>query len=598
MAKSASESLIARAIGVSALLFLISSCAPEREVTRPVEPPPPAPPVVEKPQPPRPQPELKVALQCREDTRKTFNRCGIESLPFVRLAFYDMDGDGAEELIAGGKDGSLRFYKNYGTLQEPDWRLRENYFRGISGGAFSSPAVGDIDGDGVPEIIVGTGGFSSDSGRVLVFRNTGTAAEPEWEKVDMPEVRVGNDATPALIQTDRKGRMDLLVGNSEGHLYFFRNRSKDGQIAFRKEAGYFRGVRLGMYAAPAVFTASGKLYVIVGNDMGKLYLFEGANGGRGEWRRTTLGLSTTGFASPSFVRSSDPERPDLVVSDSNGQIRYFRNKRGNFREWEESQALFAGRVLPGPACTPVMGDDGKERFMTSGNVHGEMKFFEFAASADGAVPAERQDFFKGIKLSGFSKGVLTDWQGNPLLITGQHDGVMKAFMNSGSKESPVWTEQKGFFSELPKMMHASPAIFDLDGDGRWELIVGDVDGRVQGFRYEDGDDGSPRWKRIQNVFDRVKVNRYASPALFRDAGRVYLLVGAQDGRISVFTAAGGISEARVFQPDGVLDGISVRGHSAPSAIEEDGSIELAVGDYDGNLRHFSCKRIFVDAKGK
>jgi hypothetical protein len=194
--------------------------------------------------------------------------------------------------------------------------------------------------------------------------------------------------------------------------------------------------------------------------------------------------------------------------------------------------------------------------------------------------------------------VLTDWQGNPLLITGQQDGVMKAFMNSGSKESPVWTEQKGFFSELPKMMHASPAIFDLDGDGRWELIVGDVDGRVQGFRYEDGDDGSPRWKRIQNVFDRVKVNRYASPALFRDAGRVYLLVGEQDGRISVFTADGGISEARVFQPDGLLDGISVRGHSAPSAIEEDGSIELAVGDYDGNLRHFSCKRIFVDAKGK
>jgi hypothetical protein len=589
-------------IVVSALLFVLSSCSTEKEIVRPVEPPPPPPPppVVEKPvptPPPPPAPKLRVSLQCREDTRHIFNRCGIEALPFVRTAFYDMDGDGVEELIAGSKDGSLRLYKNYGTAMDPEWKVNEDYFRGVSSGAFSSPAAGDIDDDGKPEIIVGTGGFSSDSGKVLVFRNLGTAAEPIWKKVEMPDIRVGNDAAPAVVATGGKGKPDLVVGNSEGHLFLFRNVSKNGHIAFRKDAAFFRGVRLGMYIVPAVFSKGDKIHLMVGNDMGKLYLFEHANG-KGGWNRTTLRISTAGFASPSFIRTSGPQGPDLVVADGSGQIRYFRNVKGNFRDWEESPALFAGRILPGPVCTPVMGDRGDERWMTSGNAHGEMKLFEFDSPSGGMLPVERKQFFKGIKLSGFSKGVLTEWQEKALLVTGQQDGLIRAFINSGSKGRPLWNEQKNFFAGLPKMMHASPAIFDLDADGTWELIVGDVDGRVQGFRYETAADGSRAWERIEGVFDRVKVGRFASPALVRDAGTIYLLVGEQDGRISVFTAADDSSKAQVFQPDGLLEGILVKDHSSPSAITGNGGIELAVGDYDGNLRHFACKKVFVEAKGK
>jgi hypothetical protein len=597
MMKFLSPTLVTRAVVVLVLLVMISSCATQKEVSLPAVHPP-SRPEVHGPQPPAPAPKLRVSLQCREDTKKVFNRCGIESLPFERIAFYDMDGDGTQELVAGGKDGALRLYKNYGTLINPEWRLQENYFQGISAGAFSSPAVGDIDGDGRPEIAVGTGGFSSDSGRVIVFKNAGTAAEPRWEKIEMPEIRVGNDATPSFLAMGGRGRPDLLVGNSEGRLFLYRNRSGKGRVSFRRDGSYFRGVRLGMYSATAAFAAGGKVHVIVGNDMGKLYLFESSSGSKGDWSRTTLGIFTTGFASPSFVRSSDGGSADLVVSDASGRLRYFRNRKGNFRDWEESDALFSGRVLPGPACTPVMEAEGDRRFMTSGNVYGEMKLFDFDAPVDGVVPAERQDFFKGIKLPGFSKGLLAEWRGALILVTGQQDGLIRAFANSGSWERPVWSEQNNFFAGLPKMLHASPAVFDLDGDGRWELIVGDAEGRVQGFRYEPGPDGNQSWKRIEGVFDRVKVGRYASPALFRDAGMTYLLVGRQDGRIALFTAEGSPPETGVFQPDGLLGGIVVKGHSSPSAVERSGRIEIAVGDYDGNLRHFSCQKAFVPAEEK
>ena len=597
--KCVSLSIVTRAISAAALIVVVASCATEKEVSRPAETPPAPPPVV-KPQPPPtpPPPKLRVSLQCREDTKEVFNHCGLESLPFARIVFYDIDGDGVDEMVEGGKGGALRLYKNYGTAEEPEWRQERNYFYGISAGAFSSPAVGDIDGDGRPEVIVGTGGFSSDSGRVLIFRNAGTEAEPSWRAVDMPEIRVGNDAAPSLVETGKKGRPDLLVGNSEGRLLYYRNRSKDGRIVFRKDPAYFRGVRIGMYAAPAAFAAGGKAHIVVGNDMGKLYLFEGADGRAGGWSRTTLGISTTGFASPSFVRLPGADFPDLVVADGTGKFRYFRNRRGSFREWKESGELFSGRVLPGPACTPVLGSDGGRLFMTSGNAYGEMKFFAFDTPAEGTVPVERPDYFRGIKLSGFSKGVLAEWGGGTLLVTGQQDGLIKAFLNTGSRAGPVWTEEKNFFAGLPKMMHSSPEVFDLDGDGSWELIVGDVDGRVRGFRYGEADDGAPLWKSIKGVFDEVRVDRYASPALFRDGGTVFLLVGRQDGRISLFTAEGSGPGSTEFQPDGFLDGIAVKDHSAPSVVDRGGNIGIAVGDYDGNLRHFSCRKVFVPAGGK
>lgn len=547
------------------------------------------------PEPAMPAPKIKTSLQCAEDTKRVFNRCGIDALPFLRTTFYDIDGDGEEEMIVGGKDGTLRLFKNHGTPADPEWRVVENYFRGISAGAFSSPAVGDIDNDGKPEVIVGTGGFSSDSGRVLIFRNTGTFADPEWKRADAAELRVGNDAAPTLLDTDNKGRPDLVVGNSEGGLLLFRNASKEGKIVFTKDRRFFGGVRLGMYAVPAAARVGGRDVVIAGNDMGKLYILEKASGKNGVWTRTLLKISTAGFASPALIRAPDAKGRDLIVSDGDGQIYYYKNKKGNYREWEASSGPFIGRIVSGPACAPTVTEVGGGRVITIGNIHGEIKLFvQGASGAD--LPVERMGFFSGVRLSGFSKGVLTEWKGKTMLITGQQDGVLKAFLNLGNIERPVWAELKNFFNGIPKMMHASPAVFDLEGDGKWELIVGDAQGRVRGFRYEIGEGGMPQWEEIKGIFDEVKVGGYAAPSLFREGGRLSLLVGEQDGRIRVFEADNSGNILSLFHKDGFLGDIRVKNHSSPSAIAKEGLVEVAVGDYDGNLRHYSCNMVSVEMR--
>ncbi len=284
-------------------------------------------------------PRARQSLKCGDDTKKVFNKCGIEVLPFVRTAFFDIDGDGRQELIAGSKDGTLRLYRNSGTAVNPDWAIVGRYFEGISAGAFSSPAVGDIDEDGRPELILGTGGFSSDSGRVLFFKNSGRAGRPSWEKMDMPGISVGNDATPALLDVDRDGRPDLVVGNSTGNLILFRNHKKAGRTVFEKDANYFRGVNFGMYVVPAAAVSrNGTDVIIAGNSMGKVYILEKAARGQSFSRKAVLAVSMSSFAAPAFVKTGQGEN-DLVISDGSGQLVFFRNTSGNYREWSQVPGL-------------------------------------------------------------------------------------------------------------------------------------------------------------------------------------------------------------------------------------------------------------------
>ncbi|MDP2157806.1 MAG: VCBS repeat-containing protein [Nitrospirota bacterium] len=517
-----------------------------------------------------------------------FNRSGLEVLPFVRLVFFDMDKDGIQELIAGGKDGSLRLYKRqFRELHNP-WIEVNGYFQGIQVGAFSSPAVADIDLDGKPEIIVGTGGFSSESGRIIIFSNAGTLDKPVWQRVDMPVIDVGDDATPAVIDVNGDSKPDLIVGNSTGSLMLYRNTTNQGKISFSREPDFFKGINIGMYGMPAATLSNNRIILIAGNSMGKLYLLERQNGST-SWQKTGLNLEFSHFAAPAFIKSGNDPVANLVVSDGNGQIYYYKNARSDFRTWEEVPSFFAGRLMPGAACTPAVCELEGKFFMVTGNVNGELRLFEYRPLAEDLPWTERVNYFKGIKLSGYARGTLVKWQGKYLLITGQQDGYVRAFLNMGTDDRPSWKEQKDFFRGIPKTFHASPTVFDLDGDGVWELIVGDVDGNVTAYRRENAASNRPGWTKIEGVFSGVRTDRYASPSLVRDDDLIYLFVGQQDGAMRFYSAKSTGPGMPVFSREEFLSNLQFNKHSSPSVFVNKGVIDLSVGDYNGNLRHFACK---------
>jgi hypothetical protein len=140
--------------------------------------------------------------------------------------FFDEDGDGDLDCLVGrwGTTGEARlpFFRNDGTPQAHDFALASADYQGFGVlGMNLAPAVGDVDFDGDPDLLVG-----KRDGTIEFFRNRGAPGAPAFESevARLAGIDVGASAVPVLADLDADGDLDLVVGESGGGLNFYRNR--------------------------------------------------------------------------------------------------------------------------------------------------------------------------------------------------------------------------------------------------------------------------------------------------------------------------------------------------------------------------------------
>jgi hypothetical protein len=131
----------------------------------------------------------------------------------------DLDGDGDLDLVVGEGSGTLNYYRNIGTRTAPVFELVSDEWLGIDPGRRSAPHLVDIDGDGDLDLLVG-----SESDGLKLYRNTGTRTAPIFTLEAGFAVPVQGYATPAAADLDGDGDIDLLVGGVGGGLLYFEAR--------------------------------------------------------------------------------------------------------------------------------------------------------------------------------------------------------------------------------------------------------------------------------------------------------------------------------------------------------------------------------------
>jgi hypothetical protein len=147
-------------------------------------------------------------------------------------------------------------------------------------GAYSSPAMGDINADGLADLLVGHNGNIRQtrgiSDRITVYLGLGNH---RFKKLSDDLSNVSSDSMEglsiALGDYNADNRLDLIMGNKEGQLQIWKNSSISNEIIFEK-TNWAAGLSIQQeYATPAAadLDKDGLIDLISGSLNGNFYYF-------------------------------------------------------------------------------------------------------------------------------------------------------------------------------------------------------------------------------------------------------------------------------------------------------------------------------------
>ena len=222
-------------------------------------------------------------------------------------------------------------------------------------------------------------------------------------------------------------------------------------------------------------------------------------------------------------------------------------------------------------------------------------FFGLATSAQAQTFAAPVVNAFGLTTTTYLGGVAAadfDNDGDLDIMVGGYYGAINYFENTGTASSPAFAAPvSGAFGLTNTIFYALPAAKDLDNDGDYDLLVGEYYGALQYFE-NTGTATNPAFAApVMNPFGLSSVQEIAFPefADLDNDGDFDLLIGEMYGNLLYFentgTAAAPVFAAPTTNPFGLTAGY---GFIDPNLadLDHDGDLDLLAGVYYGGTYYY------------
>ena len=504
----------------------------------------------------------------------------------------DLDADSDLDLLVGTRDGSLHWFANISISSVPEFIELSPPLLAVDVGYRSAPALADLDADDDLDLLVGT-----KDGSLRWFTNTGTSTTPAFTELSgvenpLDKVNVGSHSAPALIDLDRDGDLDLVMGEHDGSLRYFENTGSPAAPEYTERTqtrDLWRGTNKRGSLALFDLDADGDLDLCMGSLDGTLSYFENTGSPAqaryverldtaNPWRSIDVGSNSK----PVLADFNDDGHPDLLMGSESGSLAYYQNNGDSRFEPVAEHPFTQIEVAKNstPAAVDIDGDRDLDLFV--GADDGSVRFYENIGTLTRPLFTPRVGFANPLFAARVDQG------SQPVFTDVDNDGDFDAFVTS-TEGGIYFYENTGFFTEalfvgrLPSNVSFYQrgavggvlAFADIDNDGDMDAFAGRPGGI--GFYLNSSnitmDSVLSERKGSSNPLSGIDVGAY-SVLTFGDLdndGKLDILTGAADGKVQYYQNTGTSFEPE-FTSAGEID--DTGSDSSPTLVDIDNDRDL------------------------